>query len=158
MCLCVAQDWGGFLLNSFWGFEGWWPNWEGRGWDSRAECWGLQLGRGTMLVSWGSSGLENDPTPLSENSFSGKALTEPQVSLVIEGPGDGHPLTSYDVSILECWIIWAPEKKPLYHAKRPIISALESALKEGIKGRGTLLSLITMGSLSPSCVRMQGVD
>lgn len=55
------------------------------------------------------------------------------------------------------------EKKPLYHSLGAYSAVLESALKEGMRGRRTLLSLITLwghsiASLSPSCVKMQGVD
>lgn len=87
--------------------------------------------------------------PLSENNFSGKALPEPQVNLVMEKLENGHSLFPNGALVLECWIILSPEKKPLYYSRSPIgpdrTAVLELAPREGIKGRGTLLSFIATG-------------
>lgn len=100
----------------------------------------------TILVSWGQ---KMTSVPLSENNFSGKALPEPQVNLVMERSEDDHPPSCNDASVLECWIIWSPENKPLYYSRSPIgpekSVVLELAPREGIKERGTLPSFIAMG-------------
>lgn len=114
---------------------------------------------GTILASWGSSGPENDPSTIVREQLFREGSVWATSYSSHGGVGGWSPLTPDDASVLECGIIWSPGEKPLHHSRRPTnrrgTAVFESAPREGIKGRGTLLSLMIVGKSfygQPECL------